>query len=117
MHREKRKHVRQYCSGIADAYPRPDAAPHRARIADLSLEGCLLHFEGAHQLEIGETLEIAFNVNQLPFRVRARVRAVRSAKSLGAQFDSVSGRTERRLAELVEELREDYYRPGSIRLS
>jgi hypothetical protein len=49
-------------------------------------------------------VELTFEVNRLPFRVRAQVKAIRSDKMIGFQFLQVSRRTQWQLEELIQEL-------------
>jgi hypothetical protein len=55
-------------------------------------------------LIMDETVELIFNVNQIPFRVRGKVRALRSEKMVGFQFPQLSERSRRQLEELIGEL-------------
>ena len=56
------------------------------------------------ELAVDEIVELIFNVNQMPFRVRAKVRAIRSDVLVGFQFLQLSERTRRHLHELIGEL-------------
>jgi len=55
-------------------------------------------------LAMDEIVELLFNVNQMPFRVRATVRALRSKGLVGFEFLQLSERTRRHLCELIGEL-------------
>jgi len=55
-------------------------------------------------LAVSEIVELIFNINQMPFRVRAKVRAIRSKGLVGFQFLQLSERTRRYLHELIGEL-------------
>ncbi len=103
----KRRHKRVHCMGSADVYATPTSAPQMARIRDLSLEGTLLALEAAQDPEQGALVEIAFTVNQLPFRVRAIVRSVRPNHLIGVEFELISERTRGRLHDLILELEEE----------
>jgi c-di-GMP-binding flagellar brake protein YcgR len=89
-------------------YFSPSGHPLKAGILDLSLGGGLIQLETPYPTFLGAVIEIAFTVNQLPFRVRAKVRAVRSEASLGLAFEVTSERTRRNLQDLIEELEEDH---------
>ncbi len=106
MESNQRRHKRVHCMGMADVYYTPTAAPQKARIRDLSLEGSLFALEATQDPEQGALVEIAFTVNQLPFRVRAIVRSVRPNHMIGVQFELISERTRGRLQELIVELEE-----------
>jgi hypothetical protein len=73
---------------------------------DISVDGGLIHLCEPHPLEIDAVVEVAFSVNQLPFRVRAEVKAVRSATEIGIHFVHVNERVRLHLDDLIEELGE-----------
>ncbi len=85
-------------------YPSPLQAPYLARIVNLSAEGCRLVFQHPLEMEREAFVEIVFTVNQLPFRVRAQVRALISRTTVGFAFVHLSGRLTSNLRELIEEL-------------
>jgi len=51
-------------------------------------------------------VELIFNVNHLPFRVRGHVRGLRSSTMFGFHFFGVSVRTSLQIEDLIEELKE-----------
>jgi c-di-GMP-binding flagellar brake protein YcgR len=106
MENDKRRSPRFECSGIAAVQVNPLEPPLSARIADLSLEGCLILLDKPKLLTLNIMVELIFNVNHLPFRVRAQVRAVRSNAAIGFQFHQVSQRTSLQLEDLIDELKE-----------
>ena len=63
-----------------------------------------MELKGPLDLAVDEIVELIFNVNQTPFRVRANVRAIRSKGLVGFQFLQLSERTRRYLLELIGEL-------------
>ena len=73
---------------------------------DLSVEGCLMVLQQPPSIPQDSMVELTFNVNWLPFRVRAIAKVIRSATTIGFQFDRVSTRTQWHLEELIEELAE-----------
>ena len=105
--RNQRRHKRVQCIGTADVYLTPTGQAQTARIQDLSLEGSLLALGTAPAPEQGASVEIAFTVNQIPFRVRAIVRAIRPNRMIGVEFDLISERTRVRLQDLILELEEE----------
>ncbi len=107
MASERRQSRRWHCSGEAEIIFSMNSPPVHARIADLSAEGCMLIVKQPVDLESEMQVELAFTINQLPFRVRARMKANRSETRYGFQFLQVSSRSQRRLKELVEELEEN----------
>jgi hypothetical protein len=110
---DQRRHPRLECDGIADVQLLGSPVHGSARILDLSIEGCLVELEAPLELAMGVVVEITFTVNQLPFRVRAEVRAPRSEKSLGFRFPLLSARSQAQIQDLVEELGEDRSRRKS----
>jgi c-di-GMP-binding flagellar brake protein YcgR len=103
MDTEKRRYPRFECTGTGGIHITSEP-PYFARVANLSLEGCLMVLQKPHPFPLDMTVELTFEVNRLPFRVRAQVRAVRSDKMIGFQFLQVSRRTQWQLEELIAEL-------------
>lgn len=87
-------------------YPSPLQPPCLARVVNLSAEGCRLVFQDPLDLEREALVEIVFTVNQLPFRVRAQVRALISGTTVGFAFVHLSGRLSSNLRDLIDELAE-----------
>jgi hypothetical protein len=71
----------------------------------LSVEGCLLILRKRQSLPKDMRVELIFEVDHLPFRVRGQVREARSDKMVGFQFFQVNERVRRNLKDLVEELK------------
>ncbi len=103
---EQRRHRRLRCSGAAEVYLAADGAPCAARVVNLSRTGCLLILRSPQSLARDARLELAFTVNQLPFRVLGEVKAVRSDREFGLYFPALSRRAQVRLEDLIEELSE-----------
>jgi hypothetical protein len=81
-----------------------DAQPVPARITNLSKGGCLIELQRPHSLEHNMTVELAFRVNLLPFRVRVLASWIKSDTVVGFQFATLTERAQRQLEELIEEL-------------
>jgi c-di-GMP-binding flagellar brake protein YcgR len=107
MQIEQRRNPRFKCSGPAGVQARRAAAPFPAGIADLSVDGCLIVFEGPQRLSQDKIVELTFTIGDQPFRAWGRVRAVRSDTAVGFQFLLLSQRLRRRLESLVEQLIDD----------
>jgi c-di-GMP-binding flagellar brake protein YcgR len=103
-HREQRRYPRVGCTGSAAIQVTPEEPPCPARIVDLSAGGCLMVLRQPKRLRQDELVELAFDVNHLPFRVRGQVRAVRSDTTIGFQFPQLSARVRRQLEDLIQEL-------------
>ena len=105
---ELRESPRLGCRGFGAIQTLPaNEQPCPARILNLSAGGCLMELKGPLDLAVDEIVELIFNVNQTPFRARAKVRAVRSKGLVGFQFLQLSERTRRYLHELIGELIEN----------
>jgi hypothetical protein len=102
--KERRRAARFECEGQAAVLALKTGVRFQGKIQDLSIQGCLLKADKTHNLSVYELVEITFNVNQEPFRVRAHVRVIRECGSIGFQFELPSERTTRRLESLVDEL-------------
>ncbi|MGA3011481.1 MAG: PilZ domain-containing protein [Terracidiphilus sp.] len=102
---ELRQSPRLGCRGFGAIQTLPASEqPCPARILNLSVGGCLMELKGPLDLAVDEIVELIFNVNQTPFRVRANVRILRSKGLVGFQFLQLSERTRRHLVELIGEL-------------
>jgi c-di-GMP-binding flagellar brake protein YcgR len=110
MATDKRRTQRVDCGGLAGVQKLPAIEePIFAKIENLSEGGCLMKLDApsaAHVvLELDEKVELSFEVKQLPFRILARVRVLRSNTMIGFQFCDMSERAKRHLQDLIEELR------------
>jgi hypothetical protein len=102
---ELRQSPRLGCGGMGAIQMLPICQPPcPARILNLSVGGCLMELQEPLDLSVDQIVELIFTVNQLPFRVRGNVRAVRSTVLVGFQFLHVSERTLWQLNELIGEL-------------
>ncbi len=103
---QRRRSPRLRCAGSAQIVLSMSESPMEAAIADLSIGGCLLNLERPALLHAGRVIELAFIVNQFPFRVRALVCSVRSPVKIGFTFIELSARSQQRLEDLLDELKE-----------
>jgi hypothetical protein len=102
---ELRRAPRLQCSGLAGVQTLPACnKPVPAKIMNLSIGGCLMELERPLTLVVDEIVELIFCVNQMPFRVRGKVRALRTEKLVGFQFPLLSDRVRLQLEELIGEL-------------
>lgn len=102
---ELRRAPRLQCSGLAGIQTLPAVEkPCPAKIVNLSIGGCLIESERPLKLAADEIVELIFCVNHMPFRVRGRVRAIRSDTLIGFQFPQLSERVRMQLLDLVGEL-------------
>jgi len=114
MAKEKRRYPRFECKGPATIQVTADAAPTPAKIVNLSAEGCLIELQKPERLSQDTVVELTFNVNDLPFRVWGRVKAIRSSTAVGFEFPLMSDRVKDRLAILIEQLIEDFVTKGLL---
>ena len=110
--RENRRSPRFDCAGIAAVQVAPIEAPRPGRIVDLCEEGCRIVLDKPARLVLNAVVELIFNVNHLPFRVRGHVRVIRSPNMFGFQFFQVSTRTFLQIEELIDELKEKAAKNG-----
>jgi hypothetical protein len=102
---ELRSSPRLQCSGLAGIQTLPaNERPCPAKIINLSIGGCLMKAERPLNIVVDEIVELIFCVNRIPFRVRGKVRAVRSEALTCFQFPYLSARSRRQLEELIGEL-------------
>lgn len=102
---ELRQSPRLGCRGYGAVQTLPASEqPCPARILNLSVGGCLMELKGPLDIAVDEIVELIFNVNQMPFRVRGKVRVVRPKLLVGFQFLELSERTRWHLHELIGEL-------------
>ena len=108
MEKEQRRNPRFECKGTASVHVGDDTPPSAARIVNLSAGGCLIVFKKPQNLSQDTIVELTFTVNDMPFRVWGRVRAIRSETEIGFQFPLLSSRVQKRLEDLIEQLIEDF---------
>ena len=106
MDGNRRRNPRFECCGLAGVQVAPIEPALPGKVLDLSIEGCLILLHEPKLLTLCSMVELIFNVNSLPFRVRALVRANRSSRTVGFQFYQVSQRTCLQLEDLIDELRD-----------
>lgn len=101
---EKRRQTRILCTGSAGVQMLAGEAFYPAKIVNLSAGGCLIVLQKPQRLSQDTTVELAFQINNLPFRVRGQVKGIRSDTGIGFQFPLLSKRVQRQLEDLVDEL-------------
>jgi c-di-GMP-binding flagellar brake protein YcgR len=101
---ERRAAPRSACAGAAELQLSFELPPLRARIENVSIEGCLLVLEDSLTLETESIAELTFDVNRLSFRVKGVVKSTCSETVYGFHFPDLSERVRLRLEDLIEEL-------------
>ena len=114
MKKEQRRNPRFECKGVASVKTEPGAAPAPAKIVNLSLDGCLIVLQEPHGLSQDTIVELTFTVNDQPFRVWGRVRAIRSDTTVGFEFPLLSERVRSRIEDLIEQLIDDFLTRSSL---
>ena len=114
MPHERRRSIRRECNGTSCLQLVGEEVEAAGRVVNLSAEGCLLAFQQPLSLTQGAMVEIAFEVNQLPFRVRAQVRSARADTLVGFHFPALSRRVRAQLEDLLEELLENHQRHAAL---
>jgi PilZ domain len=70
----------------------------------ISADGCLIELLKPQLLSQSTITELIFTVNDLPVRMSAQVRAIRSDTTIGFQFSLLSDGVRRRLACFLEQM-------------
>jgi hypothetical protein len=115
MDEERRAHPRYGCSGEAGMRFTPTWPVVRGQILNLSLVGCMIEFPARMRMERGQTVELIFNVRNLPFHVRAVIQGERGKAQYGFEFLALSARTRTGLEELIDELKAGGFDPELCR--
>jgi|ERR1700677_1223151 hypothetical protein len=115
MPKEKRRTPRFACNGAAGIQLAPGLVYLPAKIANLSADGCLIELQKPQRLSQDTIAELTFTINDQPFRMWGRVRAIRTDTTIGFKFLHLSDRVRRRLSGLLEQLIEDFITGASPR--
>jgi hypothetical protein len=105
MNIERRRNPRYKCAGIACVQIVADEPPCPARIVNLSMGGCMIVLQKPQCLSKDMLVELSFDINHLPFRVRGQVKAIRSDRMIGFHFPQLRERARYGLKDLIEELK------------
>jgi len=106
MENEKRQHPRFECIGAASLQVLGETDHHPGKIENLSALGCLIVLKDPRPISVDTKVELTFEVNHLPFRQQAHVRANRADRMIGSQFAPMIPRRRHQLDELLQELDE-----------
>ena len=102
-----RRHPRFCCSGNAEMRSLDSGLRASGKIKNLSLGGCQIQLGEPHGFREGDRVEMTFCVRQLPLRVQACIRQLRSGSTIGVAFTLLSERGKLQLLALIEELAEN----------
>lgn len=100
--KDKRRHERLKCDGIAEVHLPHAGLRIAGRVSDLSIAGCFIEASSVN-LERGTLVEILFKANRFCFRVAGNVTALRRT-GMGIAFLHPSDRVQKQICELVKEL-------------
>jgi hypothetical protein len=78
--------------------------PMKARIADLSLEGCRLRTNERFPAKAGRVVEVTFKVKGFAFRFSGAVRWSDGQHMVGIHFENMIARRKEELVELIDEM-------------
>ena len=114
---DNRRNRRFVCGGLAQVHLQPGQATLPAKITELSRNGCRLIFTAPPTVQLDHILEVAFTVDQEPFRLRGQVRSTPSSRVknehvVGIEFVSPSTRTQDRLLDLLEHIATKQWKLG-----
>jgi c-di-GMP-binding flagellar brake protein YcgR len=104
---ERRRYRRLDCTGPSTVQFAAGEALCPATIANLSTGGCLIVLREPQLLSQDMLVELTFDINHLPFRVRGQVRTLHSDTTIGFQFPQLSERVRKQLEDLMKELMEN----------
>lgn len=107
---ERRRHPRFECSGMANLQLSVGEELVSARIANLSVGGCLLEFDEPQKLDRGATVELHFHLNDAPLQMEGIAKSLHAENKVGFQFLNPSGSARRRLDEIINDLIESIIR-------
>ena len=102
--REWRRTNRYECMGDAEVRIAVAKPVVHATVRNLSRGGCFLAFQTNQDLELGDTVEVSFNVRNTPMRMCGTVKFIRSAREIGIEFAAGGRLMHWQLEELTEEL-------------
>jgi len=106
--KERRRELRFRCTGHAEILLAVDAPLLPAKIVDVSRGGCLIVLQDSQTLVSNANVELTFSVHHLPFRMQGQAAAIRSDKTVGFKFTSLSKRARGQIEDLLEELAADW---------
>lgn len=115
MTKEQRRNPRFECSGTASVQLAANEPACPGKIVNVSAGGCLIVLQNPQELSQDTMVELTFKVNDLVFRVWGKVRAIRSETQIGFEFPLLSERVRKRLADLIEQLIEDFLTRNPIK--
>lgn len=103
IRKERRKTPRYACHGPID-FRIQNWYVRKGRILNLCLDGCLIEPHLVTGCEVGDQLEMRFEVNRLSFLASCIIRQMHPSGDLGVEILRLSDRSRRQLRELIDEL-------------
>jgi PilZ domain len=80
--------------------------PYVGRICNLSLQGCLIEPTRWAECNVGDRIQLRFQVNRLSVLTECIVRSVRPGGGMGVEILQVGAQGRQQLLELMQELAE-----------
>jgi len=112
---EHRRFPRIPCTGTAGVQMTAGETFFPATMMGLCASGCLMALQKPQRLSQVAFIELRFQVNHLPIRVRGQVRGIRSAISAGFSFPLLSETVRMQLEDLVAQLLKNFVKRHSNR--
>lgn len=103
--KERRRHERFACDGLAEVVVFDSEVLFRGEIRDISLTGCYIATRAQLNLKRFAEVELRFSANGQRLSSLARVMDVRPGKGVGIEFVSGDPRMDQRFHQLLERLR------------
>jgi hypothetical protein len=101
---DRRRRPRHLCEAMATAtVVRPELL-FRGTVRNISEGGCYFETQARVSLHPGEEIDLRFNLNDLRYRTRARVRNMVPGRGMGLEFAFADARSEESIRSLVRAL-------------
>jgi len=104
--KERRRHDRLACDGLAEVVVFHSDMLFRGEIRDISVTGCYIATRAQLNLKRFAEVELRFSANGQRLSSLARVMAVRPGKGVGIEFVAGDPRMDKRFHQLLERLRD-----------
>ena len=101
---DQRRHPRIPFATGASINLADGGSPLSGMIENVSAGGCLMRLQCPPTLRQGAIVDLAFQIKDLPIKVRGQVRAIQSETKIGFEFHFVNEKVRRELETLVQEL-------------
>jgi hypothetical protein len=114
--RDRRRHERFVCDGMAEVVVFQPELLFRGEVKDISLTGCYVATRARLNLKRFAEIELRFCANGQQLSSLARVMDVRPGRGLGVEFLPGDPRMNKRFRDLIEQLRVQTMAPAEPEL-